>query len=100
MHLIEPIRLCIEDLIHTTGSGMKSMLLDDFTMSVIGAGYSRSDMLLREVYLFERIDTIFESSERLNHVKCIAVLRPTKANIDLLCREFSNPHYKSYHLCK
>lgn len=61
-------------------------------------GYSRSEMLLREVYLFEYIDTIFESAERLNLMKCIVILRPTKENIELLCNELNRPHYKTYHL--
>lgn len=77
---------------------MKSMVLDDFTTGVISSGYSRSEMLLREVYLFERIDTIFETSERLNHMKCIVILRPTKDNIELLTRELNRPHYRTYHL--
>lgn len=98
MHLIEPVRSCIDDIIHTTGSGMKSMVLDDFTTGVISSGYSRSEMLLREVYLFERIDTIFETSERLNHMKCIVILRPTKENVELLTHELNRPHYRTYHL--
>lgn len=76
------------------------MVLDDFTTAAIGAGYSKSEMLLREVYLFEYIDTIFESSERLNHMKCIVILRPTKDNVELLCKELSRPHYRTYHLCR
>lgn len=74
------------------------MVLDDFTTSVISAGYAKSEMLLREVYLFEYIDTIFESVERLNHVKCIVILRPTRANIELLCKELGRPHYRTYHI--
>lgn len=55
-------------------------------------------MLLREIYLFEYIDTIFESAERINHMKCIVILRPTKENIELLCNELNRPHYRTYHL--
>lgn len=98
MHLTESVRSCIGDIIKSTGTGMKSMILDDFTTAVIGAGYSRSEILLREVYLFEYIDTIFESSERLNHMKCIVILRPSKENVDLLCRELNRPHYRTYHI--
>lgn len=74
------------------------MVLDDFTTGVISSGYSRSEMLLREVYLFERIDTIFETPERLNHMKCIVILRPSKDNIELLIRELNRPHYRTYHI--
>lgn len=74
------------------------MILDNFTSSVVGSAYAKSEMLLREVYLFEYIDTIFESNERLNQVKCIVLLRPTKINVELLCRELSRPHYRTYHI--
>lgn len=98
MHLIEPIRLCIDEIIQSAGSGIKSMILDDFTTGVISSGYTKSEMLLREVFLFEQIDTIFESIERLNHVKCIVILRPTKDNIERLCRELGRPHYRTYNV--
>lgn len=98
MHLIEPIRSCIDDVIKAAGSGMKAMVLDDFTTGVVGAAFNRSEMFLREIYLFEYIDSIFESSERLNTLKCIVLLRPTKSNIDLLCRELTHPHYRTYYI--
>lgn len=63
-------------------------------------GYSRSEMLLREVYIFERIETLFETDEKLSLMKCIVILRPTKDNIQLLCEELNRPHYRSYYLCK
>lgn len=74
------------------------MVLDEFTTGVLSAGYSRSEMLLREVYLFERIDSIFQTTERLNIVKCIVILRPTKENVELLSRELNRPHYRTYHI--
>lgn len=98
MHLIAPIRSCIDEVLQATGPGLKAMILDDFTSGVIGAGYTKSEMLLREVYLFEYIDTIFESSERLNHMKCIVVLRPSRENIQRLCAELKRPHYRTYHI--
>lgn len=98
MHLIEPIKSCLNDIIKGAGSGMKSMVLDEFTTGVVGAAYSKSEILLREVYLFEYIDTIFESSERMNHVKCIVILRPTRENVELLCRELGRPHYRTYNV--
>jgi hypothetical protein len=55
-------------------------------------------MLLREVYLFEYIDTIFESTERMNHVKRIVILRVTKENIERLCCELVRPHYPTYNI--
>lgn len=96
MHLIQPIRTSIEYALQTSRSGMKAIIMDDFTTSIISAIYARSELLLREVYLFEQIDNIFR--ERLNDVRCIVILRPTSENVDLLCRELDNPHYRSYYL--
>lgn len=98
MHLTEPVRSCIDDIIRTTGSGIKAMVLDEFTTGVVGIAFSRSEMLLREVYLFEYIDSIFESTERINNLKCIVILRPTKDNVEALSRELAHPHYRTYHI--
>lgn len=60
--------------------------------------YSQSEILQREVYLFERIDMISES-ETMKYLKCIVFLRPTKENITLLSRELRNPRYGVYYIC-
>lgn len=61
--------------------------------------FSQSDMLQKEVYLFERIDTA-RSNERMKHLKCIVFIRPSKENIDYLCHELRNPRFGSYYICK
>lgn len=60
--------------------------------------YSQSEILQREVYLFERIDMIADS-ESMKHLKCIVFLRPTKENISLLSRELQNSRYGVYYIC-
>lgn len=67
--------------------------------SIVSMVYSQSEMLQREVYLFERIDMIGET-ESMKHLKCIAFLRPTGENITLLSRELRNPRYGVYYICK
>lgn len=61
--------------------------------------FSQSDMLQKEVYLFERIDS-GRSNERMKHLKCIIFIRPTKTNVALLCQELRSPKYGSYYICK
>jgi len=61
--------------------------------------FSQSDMLQREVYLFERLDS-GRSNERLKYLKCIVFIRPTKQNIQLLANELRNPKYSAYYICK
>lgn len=59
--------------------------------------FSQSDMMQKEVYLFERLDTA-HSNERLKHLKAIVFIRPTKNNIALLCNELRSPRYGSYYI--
>lgn len=61
--------------------------------------FSQSDMLQKEVYLFERLDAI-RSNERMKHLKCLVFIRPTKNNIAQLCHELRNPRFGSYFICK
>lgn len=72
--------------------------------------FAQSEMLQKEVYLFERIDTISRSGgrhddtggggESMKYLKCIVFLRPTEDNIAQLQCELKNPRYGQYHVCK
>lgn len=59
--------------------------------------FSQSDMMQKEVYLFERLDTA-HSNERMKHLKAIVFIRPTKNNIAFLCNELRSPRYGSYYI--
>lgn len=61
--------------------------------------YSQSEILQKEVYLFERIDA-GGRSEAVKHLKCIVFVRPTKENIGLLAGELKYPRYSTYYICK
>ena len=41
--------------------------------------YSQSEVLQKEVYLFERVDT--SGRESMKHLKAICFLRPTKVSL-------------------
>lgn len=96
MHLIEPIKSCIEHSLETAGPGMKALLMDKTTTAIVSAGYSKSQLLQKEVYVIEQVDNV--STESNNFVKCIVIISPTSDNIQLLCKELEIPHYKSYYL--
>ncbi|XP_017141766.1 vacuolar protein sorting-associated protein 45 [Drosophila miranda] len=97
MNLISGIKLYIEKMCTESGPGMKIILLDKETTSIISMAFSQSDMLQREVYLFERLDS-GRSNERLKYLKCIVFIRPTKQNIQLLANELRNPKYSAYYI--
>lgn len=60
--------------------------------------YAQSEILQKEVYLFERIDSA--SRETMKHLKCICFVRPTRENIELLSKDLHTPKYGLYYICK
>lgn len=78
---------------------VRKKLFPLFQTSIVSMAFSQSDMLQKEVYLFERIDTA-KSNERMKHLKCLVFIRPTKNNIAYLCHELRNPRFGAYFVCK
>lgn len=125
MNVIKAIQLYIDKMIEEAGPGMKILLMDRETVreiakicfvidffhcefqlfpyqlqtSIISMAHSQTEMLQKEVYLFERIDS-GRSNERLKYLKCIVFIRPTKDNILRLSNELKSPKYGSYFICK
>ena len=60
--------------------------------------YAQSEILAKEVYLFERIDSA--GRECMKHLKCICFLRPTPENVQKLQNELRAPKYGLYYICK
>ncbi|BFZ57335.1 vacuolar protein sorting-associated protein 45 [Savitreella phatthalungensis] len=77
------------------GDGVKCLLVDDDTKVVLSLIYTQSQLLEKHVYLTERLE---KPRERLAHLQCIAIVRPTAANIKLLEAELRNPRYAAYRL--
>ena len=61
--------------------------------------YSQSEILQKEVYLFEQIDKL-GTGPNMKHMKCVVFLRPTQENIQLLASELRTPRYGIYYICK
>eukprot|EP00922_Rhytidocystis_sp_ex-Travisia-forbesii_P072572 GHVS01108190.1.p1 GENE.GHVS01108190.1~~GHVS01108190.1.p1 ORF type:complete len:468 (+),score=86.50 GHVS01108190.1:1047-2450(+) len=82
--------------------GMKALLLDADTTSVISLCFSQSQLLLKEVFLVERIDAASPatttSSTKLRHLNVICFLRPTPDNLLRLTKELKAPRFHEYHL--
>lgn len=86
-------------MVEETGPGMKCLLMDRETTSIVSMAYSQSEMLAKEVYLFERMDRR-TSTDPLKYLKCVVFVRPSEENIEMLQKELKNPLYGQYHLCK
>lgn len=98
MNVITAIKLYINKMIEECGIGMKVLLMDKETTSIVSMAFSQSEILQKEVYLFERIDTGVANLDQdsLKHLKCITFLRPTKENVALLSQELKSPRYGQY----
>ncbi|CAJ1974316.1 unnamed protein product [Sphenostylis stenocarpa] len=79
-------------------SGMKVLILDSQTVGVVSVVYSQSELLQKEVFLVELVDSISKSKESMSHLKAVYFLRPTSENIQLLRRQLASPRFGEYHL--
>ncbi|VDP04672.1 unnamed protein product [Soboliphyme baturini] len=94
-NLVESVRQYIAEMMRISGPGMKVLLMDKETTSIISCVYAQSEIMQKETYLFERIDSGI-LREPIRHLKCIAFLRPTSENVALLAQEFRSPRYGQY----
>lgn len=79
-------------------SVMKVLILDSQTVSIVSVAYSQSELLQKEVFLVELVDSISKSKEPMSHLKAVYFLRPTSENIQLMRRQLSHPRFGEYHL--
>ncbi|KAJ8648852.1 hypothetical protein MRB53_001875 [Persea americana] len=77
-------------------SGMKVLILDSQTVSIVSVVYSQSQLLQKEVFLVELVDSM--SKESMAHLKAVYFLRPTSENIQHLRRQVASPRFGEYHL--
>ncbi|KAJ8531233.1 hypothetical protein K7X08_026667 [Anisodus acutangulus] len=79
-------------------SGMKVLILDSSTVSSVSVVYSQSELLKKEVFLVELVDSISMSKESMSHLKAVYFLRPTSENIQHMRCQLAKPRFGEYHL--
>ncbi|CAD5234787.1 unnamed protein product [Bursaphelenchus xylophilus] len=87
----------INEMIRLAGPGMKVLLMDKETTSLVSCSFAQTEMMQKEVYLFERIDAN-SLREPIRYLKCIVFVRPTPENIQLLVEELRSPKYVQYYI--
>ncbi|KAL9359064.1 hypothetical protein Peur_047187 [Populus x canadensis] len=97
MVLVSAARDCINRLLQDI-SGMKVLILDSQTVSIVSVVYSQTELLQKEVFLVELVDSISKSKEPMSHLKAVYFLRPTLENIQHLRRQLANPRFGESHL--
>ncbi|XP_015230491.1 PREDICTED: vacuolar protein sorting-associated protein 45 isoform X1 [Cyprinodon variegatus] len=94
MNVTLAVKQYISKMIESSGPGMKVLLMDKETTSIVSVVYTQSEILQKEVYLFERIDS--QNRDSMKHLKAICFLRPTKENVQHLIQELRRPKYSVY----
>ena len=86
----------------TQVSGMKAMVLDSSTISMVGVAYSQSESLLKEVFLTENIDLLPARrdfpTQSFPHLTAVLILQPSPATLHALQQLLSVPRYPVMHL--
>jgi len=95
MNAIQAIQDYITKMISNI-PGSKVLLLDKETTGIVSMVYSQSQILQKEVYLFERLD--IKNRELMAHLKAVCFLRPTQENLGHLEAELRDPKYGEYHI--
>lgn len=99
MNVIAAIKAYVVKMTEESEPGMKVLLMDKETTSIISMVYSQSEIQQKEVYLLERIDLPnYVNSTGLRYLKCLVFLRPTQQNIEALCTELRSPKYGAYYI--
>jgi vacuolar protein sorting-associated protein 45 len=65
-------------------------------MGIVSLVFSQTEILQKEVYLFERLDT--PAREKMPHVNAVVFVRPTDDNFELLKHELHEAKYGQYYL--
>ena len=80
----------------SSSTKMKTLLLDRETVSIISTAVTQSSLLNHEIYLIDRLDNT--GREKMRHLRCICLIRPSPETIQLLIDELRDPKYGEYYL--
>nr|SVE74093.1 EOG090X03QA [Daphnia barbata] len=97
MNVLLAVRMYVSKMIQESGPGMKVLIMDRETIGIVSVAYAQSEILQKEVYLFEQIDKCGHGPV-MKHLKCVVFLRPSQENIQLLASELKSPRYGVYYI--
>ncbi|KAL3275573.1 hypothetical protein HHI36_020329 [Cryptolaemus montrouzieri] len=100
MNVIAAVKAYVTKITEESEPGMKVLMMDKETTSIISMVYSQSEIQQKEVYLLERISDSQtpNSGTPLRYLKCLVFVRPTTENIKSLCYELTRPKYGAYYI--
>ncbi|VDM60135.1 unnamed protein product [Angiostrongylus costaricensis] len=97
MDVLGTARAYIKEMVNIAGPQMKVILMDKETTTMVSCAFAQSEMMQKEVYLFERLDSPVPR-ESIKYLKCLVFVRPTPDNVQLLSTELRNPKYAQYYI--
>ncbi|CAG0906121.1 unnamed protein product, partial [Cyprideis torosa] len=111
VNVVEAVRLYLLKMVGDArdSSPLRVLLMDSDTIGIVTMAVSKSEMLQRNVFLFERLA---EEAQRpvaldrlgrprtlaMKHLTCLTLVRPTAKSVADLCAELRSPRYGSYYL--
>ncbi|KAJ7561329.1 hypothetical protein O6H91_03G024100 [Diphasiastrum complanatum] len=95
MVLVSAVRDYLNRMLHDI-TGMKVLILDSQTVAFVSVAMSQSELLQKEVFLVEKVDS--GAKELMTHLKAVCFLRPTLENIQYVKSHLSSPRFGEYHL--
>jgi vacuolar protein sorting-associated protein 45 len=80
-------------------TGMKVLLLDSVTSRIMAMVYSQTQVLEKEVYLIETLDSLNKKAHiNMPHLKAAVFIQPTESNLTALLTEIREPKFSEYHI--
>src|SRR6185436_7512429 len=83
-------------------SGMKALLLDSDTNSIVALVYSQTEVIANSTYLLENVETIAWTEEdqksTFHHLKAVVFIRPTDRSINAFKKFLKSARYKEYYV--
>lgn len=94
------LREYVAKLIGENDKSMKVLLVDEDTIQIVSAVYSQTEILQKDVFLVEKIDSAAKQTDELCHMRCVVFVRPTEANVRSLRKNHlaTANRFKSYSL--
>lgn len=83
-----------------TCPGIKAILCDDYTFSILSVLSGKSELYAEEVVIIDNLLNYVRMgpNDSISNMGCIICMRPSDENIELLKQELEKPHFRQYSL--
>mmetsp|Transcript_10648 Transcript_10648/g.48921 ORF Transcript_10648/g.48921 Transcript_10648/m.48921 type:complete len:363 (+) Transcript_10648:71-1159(+) len=86
----------VRKMLDDASVGMKAFLLDEFTMSVVSAAFTQTELLQMEVFLVEKLRP--SQAKKMQHLKALCFVRPTEENVTLVVEYMKRQTFGGYYI--